>query len=257
MERELAYPTMLKDGLRPLTRDEFDAFIYQNGSLNKSLLDTYLGDAADAYGESHPVLKIIKDFVPVLGIATDLLEAYKTQKERHAGERLHDVVYHLCNAYIELNLKVLDHRINIEHIKQQFPALVEAYIDYSMEAYQLEKIEYFKNIFVNGVIDFDRKLDEKINIFNIIASLTIGEIEILKIFYEHPASTHSTSAIGIDELSSKVTSDKAYLKQLCSNLVGKGLLAVDGLTSTWAGQVNGHYKSEYVDRLIKYITDNS
>lgn len=173
-------PDAPKRDLR-LTRDQFDAIIYQDDSPDKTLLDTWLSDSADAsYDDLSPFVKVIKNLIPI-GIATDLLEAIKAQKEKRAGERLNEVVYHLINAYLELNSKIKNHQVDIERI-EQLPTLLEIYIDYSMEAYQLEKIEYFKNILVNGIIDHDRMLDEKVHIFSLAASLTSDQILVIKLY---------------------------------------------------------------------------
>ena len=59
---------------------------------------------------------------------------------------------------------------------KQLPILSDVYLDIGMRSYQLEKIEYLKNIFVNSIIDYDRELDEKISMFSLLDSLTISQI---------------------------------------------------------------------------------
>ena len=257
MVGELTVPDASGSNLR-LTREQFNAVMFPDNSTGKSLLHTLLSDSSEAYDGLSPLVKVlIKNVIPGMGIGTDLLEAIKAQKEKRAGERLYEVLYQLCNGVIELDSKIKNHQVDIEHIEQQLPALLEQYIDHSMEAYQLEKIEYFKNILVNGTVDYDRDLDEKAHIFSLATSLTSDQILVIKLVYD------SKRSMKVEEISDALSIDKAYISQLCISLTGAGLLykimgdsinVFDGFSQA-SVPTNEFMATEYTKQFVDYITE--
>lgn len=234
-------------------KEEFVKQLHYDDSSDRSLLEKI----ADAHDKLHPALKAFKNLNPLVGAFCDVLAE---NKERRDEARLEEILYQYYIVIQVLTECVNKNKIDVEYIKQQLPALSEVYLDHSMKTYQLEKIEYFRNILINGPADYKSEFDEKINIFDIIESLTIREIRILE--YVHNRSFKLGTMMKIEELIAAFVDpsiDAVYLAQLCHNLVGKGLLSRVSDYGKYDAQgiTIGYKKAGYTDRLIEYIKDYS
>jgi hypothetical protein len=229
------------------TLEEFKASFSRDESY-KSVLEKI----ADAYDKLPIYVKLLKNLDPtgcIIGCFADGLSEIKAKRNE---EKLLKTLYELVKAICIIDQKL--GRIDPEHFKSQVSALTEMYFDYSMRAYQLEKIETFRNAFVSGVIDYDRTFDEKENIFNIIYSLSIEQIRILKFIYDN---RFNSNTVDREVIVRELRLTEPYVQQLCNDLIGKGLLIgnlglirIDGY-----GGYKSYYIGDYLETLIKYIKE--
>ncbi|MCX6669642.1 MAG: hypothetical protein NTV25_07550, partial [Methanothrix sp.] len=217
---------------------------------DRSVIDRF----ADMFDKIPLPVKLLKNFDPtgVIGYFADGLSEIKAKRNE---EKLLKTIYELIKAVCIIDQKL--GRIDPHYFEAQVIALTEMYFDHSMGSYQLEKIEIFRNAFINSVIDYDRDLDEKENMFNLISSLTMDQIRILKFCYEsYRFQSRDINFVDIaNEL--KLTS-YSYVGQLCHSLIGKGLLVGMGYSVSKSGPFAGYSRyriGNYLDHLIKYIIE--
>jgi hypothetical protein len=228
------------------TLEEFKGSFSKDES-NKSIFEKI----ADIYDKSI-YFKLLKNFDPTGGLISCVADGLSEIKAKRNEEKVWNALYGLFKGLYIIDQKL--GTIDPQYYESQVIALIEMYFDHSMRSYQLEKIEIFRNAFIFGVLDYDRTLDEKENIFNIISSLTIEQIRILKFIYDNH--------FGADTLDKKTVIGELklaepYVQQLCQDLIGKGLLigcmdvgVIDGY-----GGFSKYYIGDYLEILIKYIKE--
>lgn len=209
---------------------------------------------ADAFDNLPTCIKLLKNLDPTGGFISYFADALSELKAKKNEEKLWKTLYELHKSLYIMNIKLL--KINPEYFESHVIALTEIYFDYSMRAYQLEKIEIFRNAFICGVFDYDRTLDEKENIFSLIASLTLEQIRILKFCYKS-VMINGKDSIGINEIAENLHLAESYVDQLCHNLNGKGLIVGVPPTLAFRGlRGYGSYRiKSYLEHLIKYIIE--
>jgi sulfur carrier protein ThiS len=226
-----------------IDRSSFDSWFDAQESFDKSIL----GKVADIYDGMPSVIKALKNFEP-LGIAGSVADVLADIKAERKEKQLREVLYNYCLAIYEILQKINNLEIDIDRIKPQVPALSDVYLDTGMRSYQIEKIEYLKNILVNGVIDYNRELDEKISMFSLLASLTISQIRAV-IFVNG-----NYRIMKVEEIAQELSVENAYARQLCMSLNGMGLLNITDIGGL--GQGSGGYEfgpTEYGREFVAYI----
>lgn len=254
MDREIV-PKELTDVVQyPATLEEFKALCL-NDTIYKPI-----DKLADAFDKLPMCIKLLKNLDPTGGFLSYFADALSELKTKRNEEKLWKALYELFKALRAIDRK--QGRINPEYFESQVIALTEMYFDYSMRAYQLEKIEIFRNAFIRGVIDYERTLDEKENIFNLIASLTLEQVRILKFCYdnqhEYHDEHHDLHQIGRREIADRLNLEESYVDIICQGLNGKGLLIgrdnSKQMHSDWG--YNAYLIPKYLERLINYVTES-
>ena len=235
-----------------LTFEEFKALYSKDTSCESALYRL-----ADAYDKIPTLFRLLKNIEPT-GIMSYFADGLSELKAKRNEEKYLKTLYQLYMAVCFIDQKL--GRIDPQYFESQVIALTEMYFDHSMRAYQLEKIGIFRNAFICGVIDYDRTLDEKENIFNLIASLTMEQIRILMFCNKfcNKLPRHENNLIYSSVIADKLQLDESYIMQLCSNLIGKGLLIGMDYSKSVRGPVAGHYIyhiSDYLEYIIKYISE--
>lgn len=232
--------------------EEFKASCSKDASY-KSVSDKL----ADSYDKLPRSIRLLKNLDPTGGFISYFADTLSEIKAERNEEKLWKTLYELFKALHIIYQK--QGKINPEYFESQVIALTEMYFDHSMRAYQIEKIEILKNAFVGGVLDYNKTLDEKENIFNIVSSLTIEQICILKYCYDNKDKYPPPHGIQISVMAHELKLSESYVDQLCLNLEGKGLLF--GILSSrpyGGGRGYGQYIiGDFLDYLIKYIKETT
>jgi len=227
-------------------RPSFDSWIDSLESSDKSILD----NAADSYDRWPSVIRALKNFdhSGFVGYVADVLMDNKAKRNEM---QLREVLYHLCLAIYELERKINTTKLEIDRIKPQMPILSDVYLDTGMRSYQIEKIEYLKNILVNSIIDYDRELDEKISIFNLLDSLTISQIR-AAIFVNV-----NYRIMKLEEIAHELGVENAYARQICMSLNGMGLLNITDIGG-WGQRSGGNEfgPTEYGKQFVAYVVES-
>lgn len=215
--RELIIP---KDGA--LTFDEFKKKITELKEYS-SIIDK----ASDLYDKTPILIKAIQNFDPT-GIAGAIDQVLSDNKAKREQENLTQALYELYKAIIWLGKKQLQLDSSIE---QHVPDLTSLYFEKSKESYDTQKIGYYKNIWLNGVLSDKETLEEKAYVFNIVSSLSVDEILVLSLLAGKQARHDFQKR---EPLTIKDIADQNHLstqrsQQLCIGLAGKGLLHDYGL----------------------------
>lgn len=228
--------------------EEFKALCLTDASY-KSILDKL----ADGYDKIPMLLRLLNNLEPT-GIMSCFVDGLSELKAKRNEEKLWKTIYELFKAVYFIDQKL--GKINPQYLESQVIALTEMYFDHSMKSYQLEKIEIFRNAFVQGVIDYDKTLDEKENIFNLIISLTVEQIRILEFCYKLPHNENYL--IYSTNIAKELQLTESYVLQLCSNLIGRGLLIGLDYSKSVRGPAAGPYVyhiADYLEYFIKYVID--
>jgi hypothetical protein len=110
--------------------------------------------------------------------------------------------------------------------REQLPLLTESYFEFCRNAYQESKIQFFRNIWLNGILRREKSFDEKIEVFELVASLTEEQIKTLKYIYYQQAGIEfkQRKPAHIDELATALAVDRNRAQQICISLQGRGML---------------------------------
>lgn len=223
------------------------------GSMKVPAIST-IDKMADRYDEIPLLLKALKNFDPT-GCISAFADVLAEIKAKRNEEKFWLTLYGLYTALYMINQK-FENSIDPEYKSQVIP-LIEMYFDYSMRAYQLEKIELFRNAFINGVIDYDKTFDEKENISKIISALTIEQIRILKFAYVNNFSNLESKSVNKTDISTGLGLTEPYVQHLCHDLIGKGLLfGVNTVDVLNGGEYDTYRIGDYLPILIKYIKES-
>ena len=226
-----------------LNRESFYSWFDAQEPSDKS----FLSKTADSYNTIPSVIKALKNFEPfgVSGFVADVLADNIAERKE---KQLRDVLYYYCLAICEIKQKISELEIDIDRIKPHFSVFSDVYLDTGMRSYQQEKIEYIKNILVNGIVDYDRDLDEKITMFSLLDSLTISQLR---------AAIYVNGKFRImkvEEIAQELGLEITYARQLCMSLNGMGLLNITDIGGI--GQGSGGYEfgpTEYGKQFIDYV----
>ena len=192
---------------------------------------------SDLYDNVPTLFKILTNFDPT-GISGSIDQALSENKAKREQENINIALYGLYQAIIEIIKK----QISIENsIKEQLPDLTRLYLENTKATYDSCKIEYFKNIWFNGVISNEETLAEKAYVFEMVASLLAVEIKILSIIQKRQGnvSFNEREPVSIETLAAEINLDYDRTQQICISLSGKGFLHDFGLGKwDYEGPVN-------------------
>jgi hypothetical protein len=141
-------------------------------------------------------------------------------------------------------------------------ALSNMYIERCKETYQINKIKVFSNVWINGLLDKNRSLEEAAYVFDLVATLTLEQLLALKVIYDRDTASRKSminsaaknNAI-IDYVAEELKIERAFAQQLCISLEGRGLLADAHIGAfDYPGPIN-FYMTDWVKNFIKYIIE--
>lgn len=211
-----------------------------------------ISQAADLYDNVPAFLKILTNFDPT-GISGSIDQALSENKAKREQENINLALYNLYQAIIEISKR----QISIQDsIKKQLPDLTRLYLENSKNTYDSNKIEYFKNIWLNGIISDEETLEEKAYVFEMVAALLSIEIKILSIFQKKQGSDsfNERKPISTEKLAEEINLDYDRTQQICISLSGKGFLHDYGLGRfDYDGPVN-FIITDYVNLIKKYLS---
>ena len=240
-----------------LSMEEFKKMI-----LNPNTKNNLIDRAANGYDRIPKAFRILKNFDPtgILSTVDDLLMTSKAEREQAMIiEALYGLYQYVNVIDFGQNIKVA-----LESNKQESCALTEIYFQKSIENYQIEKIRYFRNVWYNSINDCEKSFDEKQSIFDLLSSLTLDQIKMLKYIYDQIEGVifngvktfdyNTTKPIGMETFATENNLNYAYVQQNCIYLQGKGLLH-PGAGTFISFQARTFVPSEYVNILIEYLND--
>ncbi len=198
------------------------------------------------------------EFLPILSLIEPLsasiltgLNAFNSRRER---DNIEDALARIIIVLRDHNsmIKCFLDQCSEEYIKIQ----LFMYLEHSMRTLQKKKIEIFCNIWTNSVIRPIHNLEEEEYIMDLIASMRLEEITVLKIVYDK-YSLDSPPFVDISEIARALNIDLAHAQQICISLQGKGLLHPDTSSELVAGDFvpTRFATNEYVRILVQYIME--
>ena len=238
-----------------MTVEEFKELI-----LNPNTKSNLIDRAADGYNKIPNAIRVLKNFDPtgILSTVDDFLMANKAEREQ---AMIIEAMYCLYQYLLDFGKNIKN---AMESNKQESCALTELYFQKSRENFQVEKIRYFRNVWYSSINDYEKSFDEKQNIFELLSSLTLDQIKMLKYIYDQIEGTvfngvktfdfNTTSPIGMETFATENNLKYAYVQQNCISLQGKGLLH-PGAGTYISFQARSFIPSEYVNILIEYLND--
>ena len=215
---------------------------------------TILDKTANCYSKIPAIFKSLKSIDPtgITSLIADSLDANKSSREKEALLRAFYSLY--------LGIKNIENKLE-EIVVDKIASLVQFYFQYCRTS-EFDKIEYFKNIFITGITNREISISEDKNIFSILDKLDPIQIHILKILYDkqknrtyHSLRGDVAFKINVVELANELTDiSESKLKQLCSDLIGKGLIEDWGLgRMDYNGPENfiiNDYTKFFIERIL-------
>jgi len=215
---------------------------------------------ADKYDDVVPKsVQLLANLDPT-GIVSTINQYLTENKAKREQENVLYAIY-WCRKSILKHQDML-RNLEKEYLEQQGPELMNLYFEHCKNTYNLEKIEFFRNVWINGMIKDDRDLDEKAYVFDLAASLTLDQIIILRHIYEKFNS--ETNDVAVNDIVEALKIEKTRVQHLCISLQGLGLLQyttndVGGWMreDTDLNVIGGNYfrMTEYVKEFVMYIME--
>lgn len=211
---------------------------------------------ADKYDEVVPKsVQLLANLEPT-GIASTINQSLVENKARREHENILYAIY-WCRKSILQHRDIL---CNLEkgYLEQQGPELMNLYFEHCKKTYKKEKIEFFRNVWINGMIKGDRDLDEKAYVFDLVASLTLEQIIVIRHIYKN--SSDNSNNVRVEDIAKELKIEKTRAQHLCISLQGQGLLQVMG---PMGAHIGGRYGSlgdvfrmtEYVKDVVSYMME--
>jgi hypothetical protein len=229
------------------TFDEFKSKFFEENF--NPLNDEY----ADWIGTSL-LLHTIHNFDPsgVLSTIDQILTENKAKREQE----------NILRALYYLYLCLDDYGNQIEELKRDYlslqaPQLFYMYFDFSKKTFQQSKIEFFRNVWLNGLLKVDRRLGEKTAIFELVAILTEDEILTLKIMFNEQQlpGFQERKFVDIEKIAQTLNIEREYSQHICVSLQSRGLLYDYGIGFfDYPGPVH-FVLTDFSRLLIEYITE--
>ena len=190
------------------------------------------------------------------GIASTINQCLVENKARREHENILYAIYWCWDTI--LKYEDILRNLEKEYIEQQGPELMKLYFEHCKDAYNLERIEFFRNVWINGMIKDDRDLDEKAYVFDLVASLTLDQIMVLRHIYKN--FSDESNNVRIEDIAKELKIEKARAQHLCISLQGQGLLQV---METRGAVIEGGYgplgdvfrMTEYVKDVVSYMME--
>lgn len=239
-----------------LSYEEFKQAIENQNNEKRTLSDK----VSDGYAKIPSALRQLTNFDPT-GISSyfdGILSEHKAMREQ---DNMIRALYGAYQAIFRFGTIIKEH---VENHEDNFSSLSDSYFEKSKSCHQKQKIEIFRNIWFNGIINTEREFDEKEFIFELVESLTYEQIITLKYIYytvenrrkvtEIIDNDESTICVSVDEISKEHKMSGIYVQQLCANLVGRGLLRSARKTEITT-QPTQLMPTDYLSILTEYIKE--
>lgn len=215
---------------------------------------------ADGYDKIPSFIKLLQNLDPT-GISSSIGEVLSENRAKREQAMLIDSIYYLYINFIEFQNEIKE---SINNNTEEFSLLTEIYFQKSKDSHEKEKIKYFSEIWRNAITNNKRTLSEKEYVFELTASLSYDQINLLKYIYEKVECdvidgvkniANNTKPVGVQAYATNNNREYSYALQLCSSLVGKGLLNM-GAGSVMKAKPTHFLPSEYVNTLIEFLCLN-
>ena len=232
----------------PPTFNEFKDLVLKGDLASSSSINT----SADFYDNMPSIIRMLHNLDPT-GISSVIDQILTNDKDNREQDNILRAIYLLAQA-IQTSQEELSN-LKRDYLSAQIPLLTHSYFHNSKTTFHQSKIELFRNIWLNGLLDTDRREGEKQRIFTLVASMTEDEISVLKFLHKTFISGTNQEPPNIEDIANNLGIDSLYAQQLCLGLQSYGLV-VD-----WAnGKLNANSAVQfiitgYTYRLVSYITD--
>jgi hypothetical protein len=233
----------------PLTYDEFKAMILEYNS-SKSRFDSI----ADIYDRVPSYIRVIQNFDPT-GIAGAIDQILSENKAKREQDNILRAIYNLVQAIQKYSEQLT--ALEQDYLSQQAPQLTYKYFDLSEKTFEPSKIELFRNIWLNGLINVNRRSGEKSAIFDLVATLTEDEILALRVMFDEQYSLEfkERKPVHVEKIAQVLNMEIEYAQQICVSLQSRGLSADFGIgTYGYKGPVN-FVITDYSKLLVEYINE--
>jgi predicted transcriptional regulator len=243
-------PKIIKHKEDPLSYDEFKPMILETDLAESGLLDK----AADSYDKIPSYIRAIQNIDPT-GIASTIGQLLSENKAKREQDNIIRAIYNL-NLAIQ---KYSEQLTNLEekYFSEQVPSLTYKYFELSKRTFESQKIEFFRNIWLNGLINTDKQSGEKASIFELAGILTSDEILALKIFYDeqHVLEFKDRKPTHIEKIAKVLNVEISYAQQISMSLQSRGLLLDYGIGKYgYKGPIN-FVLTDYAKLFAEYITE--
>lgn len=233
----------------PAVPDSFEEFkkLVHSFPNTKGAIDK-LGDA---YSNIPPLLRVLSAFERT-GVWAAVDRFLTEKREKRIQNNILLAMYELAKIGNSLGQKFAE--MEISYREEQVPELTYMYFDHCRKTIQDDKIRYFRNVWFNSVIDTDRQLDEKAYVFDLVGSLRIEQILVLKYVHEKQANTKAKVRIAVEvkNIAEALAMKNEHVQQICISLQGMGFLHT-GLGPRRQQGPNLFSMTEYVQLMGDYI----
>lgn len=199
-------------------------------------------------------LRSLVQIIPYVGGSLDTIlsaEGNRIQKERFEK---------FLNELKEGMNKLNEQKIDKNFIKsEEFFSLFQITIEKVIRNYEKEKIQYFRNIFVNSVKIGKSDTYYKEGFMNILANLSAVHISILKDYFEREEVFKKENRgkggwiISAESIAQKFDLTDSQVEGFCNDLLRYGFL-YDALIGIY-GYKRGHFRTtKYSNDFIGFIT---
>jgi vesicle coat complex subunit len=202
-----------------LEEQKFDDF---KKMVESSFPTSTLDIIADKYDEIVPKsVQLLANLDPT-GIASTINQCLVENKARSEQENILYAIYCCWKSISEYEDRFRS--LENEYLGQQGPELMNLYFENCKNTYNRKKINFFRNVWVNGMTKDDRDLDEKAYVFDLVASLTLDQIIVLRHIYKN--TTNETDTLNLAYIAKELKINEARAQHLCTNLQSRGLLQI-------------------------------
>jgi hypothetical protein len=205
---------------------------------------------ADKYDEIvSKSVQLLANLEPT-GIVSTINQLVTENKAKREQENILYAIY-WCRKSILKHQDIL-RNLEKEYLEQQGPELMNLYFEHCKNTYNRKKIEFFRNVWINGMIKENRDLDEKAYAFDLLASLRIEQVLVLKLIYES-----LLSEMRVNDIASTLNIDLIKTKHICSSLEGLGLLVPKNATfgSLSSGEPEYFGITDYIKIVVGYLVE--
>lgn len=199
----------------------------------------------DLYEKTPASVLALTNLLPVLPALTAYLSYHTAEREKN------NLLIALCELQKDYKyiLNILGN-LDDDYVEQQGPELMNLYFEHCKNTYSQEKINFFRNVWINGMIKEEQNLEEKAYMFDLVSSLTLEQIQTLKIVYDEKR------ILDIGEISERTGIDNTATRHICLRLQGAGFLQIadiGGIGQRCGG--NEFVGTEYLKILAGYLME--
>jgi len=235
----------------PLSFEEFKARVRESDSA-KSAFDK----TAEFYDRIPLFIRVLQNFDRT-GLASAIDQILTEKQAESEQDNILRAIHALYQALCWHSQELL--RLEQSYLSQQGPMLTYSYFEHCKRTFHPSKIELFRNVWFNGLVNVDRRPGEKSRMFDLVASLTEEDIFTLRIIYDrqHSLASSDREPVHIDDIGAALNVESAYAQQICVNLQARGLLFDSGI-GKWGYKGPVRFViTDYAKLLVEYITEPS